>query len=111
MKLIQKRAVKRDYGFIGNEVIVDHPKHGRLLITDGYGEDGLNGGSVRWKHGYAIKLLPNDTFESLEEPWNDTETILSAAIRCYDPKRQILPWNGKIIEKMMENKRKWKKIK
>lgn len=103
MKIIEKKNINREYGFNCQKIIIDHPKHGRLLVTDGYGEDGLNGSTIRWKHGLVIKLLPNDTFLTLEKPWNETETILSAALNGCDKTRPILPLDGYMIEKMMES--------
>lgn len=52
--VVESRTVERDYGFNGTEAVLDHPKHGRVLLCDGYGgENTLAGGAVRWSHGGA----------------------------------------------------------
>ena len=60
--LIETTRVEADYGMLCTIAIVEHPKHGRLFIREGYGgEDSLAGGAIRWKHGIAIRIQPGDT--------------------------------------------------
>lgn len=99
IKIIERREVKRDYGFLGTEAIIDHHKHGRLLIADGYGQmDGARGGMVRWEHGMVIKLQPADTFASLEAgAWNESTTLMQAVRAGYDDTRPLQNWDGHMI--------------
>lgn len=98
--LVEWEHVAREYGFNGTQAIFDHPKHGRLFITDGYGgENTMSGGSVRWRHGMAIKLLAGDTLDSLREtPWNDYGDLYDAVINGYDDTRPVMDWHGPVIE-------------
>lgn len=101
--LIDTQEVERDYGFEGTRAIVDTAEHGRILIEDGFGGmDSLEGGCVRWKHGSAYKLQPEDTFESLEED-SDFESCgvtiskLDAIIQQCDDSRPYLQWSGHVV--------------
>ena len=102
-KVVEAREVERDYGFTGNEVIVDHPKLGRLLVTDGFGGDpqGPNGMCVRWRHGVVVKLKPDDTFEILDGDWNEWLSILGAVLDGRDDERPIQLWDGPAIAGFM----------
>ena len=86
--------------------IVDHPKHGRLYVAQGYGgEDGIEGGTYRWRHGIVCRLLPGDTIETLGELY-DTESgyeisILDGMIQGYDAERPVLGWAGYMIDRMI----------
>ena len=96
MKIIEKRDVVRDYDFAGIEAIIDHPKHGRLLIQDGFGGiDSMQGGAVRWSHGLVHKLLDTDTFETLGEVVNDHgSTVQDCMTHGTDTTRPQLLWDG-----------------
>lgn len=96
--IIEQRSVERDYGFRGVEAIVEHEKHGRLLVCDGFGgKDSLRGGAVRFEHGMVCKLLDDDTFEQLDADWNDYTTVNSAVQSGYDGSRPVLDWSGHVI--------------
>lgn len=99
IKIIEERSVEMDYGFRGTWAVIDHPKHGRLLLCQGYGgETSLQGGGVRWRHGLILKLQPGDTIGSLEAlPWNDEMATLVAARHGYDPDRPLMEWNGHVV--------------
>ena len=90
-KLIEAEKVERDYGFTGTNAIVESDGK-RLLICDGFGGmDSLQGGAVRWRHGMAIELKPEDTIESLRAgEWNETTTHWDAVIHGRDKDRPIL---------------------
>ena len=94
MTLIEQRGVERDYGFAGIEAIIDEPTHGRLYIADGYGgESTLDGGAVRWRHGVAVALHPDDTMAALDA---ESDAATRASIRAqmlagYDDSRPIIP--------------------
>lgn len=101
--VIEKRNIKRDYGFDGVEAIVDHPKHGRLLVCDGFGGmDSLRGGAVRFEHGIVCKLHDDDTFAALDAAWNDVTTIMAAVTTGYDDSRPVLEWDGMMVAKLAE---------
>lgn len=96
----------RDYGFRGHEAIIDHPVHGRLLLCDGFGGvDSLDGGCVRWRHGSACRLLPDDTLASLdEERHNDEYSALHALVKGYGSRgRQMLEWSGDDVARLAES--------
>lgn len=96
-KIIEKRNVERDYGFIGTEVIIDHPKHGRLMIMDAFGwREQNSGGKVRWRHGMAIQLKDGDTFASLAAENSDPHYLRKG----YDAERPVLDWDGFIVSQI-----------
>lgn len=95
VNVIETRDAAREYGFKGKEAIVDHPSHGRLLIVDGFGgQDTLSGGAVRWRHGRVCKLLPDDSFRSLDAAWNAETSVQDAALAGYDSDRPLQEWTG-----------------
>ena len=98
--LVEWENVAREYGFDGTQAIIDHPVHGRLFICDGYGgQDTPNGGTVRWRHGMAIKLQAGDTLDSLRSsPWNDFGDLFDAVLSGYDDTRPVMEWHGPVIE-------------
>ncbi|MFA6927122.1 MAG: hypothetical protein WCQ69_09010, partial [Bacteroidales bacterium] len=69
--LIEKETVQGAYDFDTTAMILDTDTMGRILITDGWGGDDVNGYQYRWVHGLAIQLKADDTFATLAEPWND----------------------------------------
>lgn len=101
-KLIELENVSREYGLDGTVAIINHPEHGRLFIADGFGgQDSLDGGSVRWRHGMAIKLQPDDTLDSLRNtPWNDYCDLIDAMLKGHDDSRPVLDWHGPVIESL-----------
>jgi hypothetical protein len=95
--LIEKRTVTREYDFQGTDAIIYHPKLGRLLIKDAFGGMGqLRGGAVRWEHGMAIQLKPDDSFESLRD-------LLGMVLAGYDPERPVLEWDGRAVESLAKS--------
>jgi hypothetical protein len=102
--IIEKRKVERDFGFLGTDAIIDHEKHGRLLIRDGYGgENGMQGGAVRFQHGMVVKLCTSDTFADLDKDWNEFTSVFDAVVNGYDTARPIKDWDGKMITKLAES--------
>jgi len=92
--IVEAREGEHEYDFKGTEVIIDHPKYGRLFLTTGFGGMGeMRGGAVRWEHGMAIQLRADDTFAVL-----DKDDTLYNAMHGYGEDRAILEWPGKIIE-------------
>lgn len=96
IKVIEIKSVEREYGFEGKIAIIDHDKHGRLLIVDGFGGmDELCGGMVRWRHGSVFKLHPDDALNSLDRgEWNEFMTLMEAVQRDADKSRPRLDWSG-----------------
>lgn len=100
--VIDRREWTGPYGLTGVSAIVDHPAHGRLLLSEGYGgENTPAGGCVRWRHGLVVRLLGGDTFQSLADGrWNEYVSLMEAACGGHDDSRPILPWDGNAIEAM-----------
>jgi hypothetical protein len=96
--IIEQQTLEADYGFAATEAVVDHEKHGRIYICEGYGgEDSLAGGCVRWKHGTVIKLGNEDTLENLKSrEWNEGTSYYSAMKSGYYG--EILNWTGHAVE-------------
>jgi len=98
MKIIEQKTSAADYDLPCKEAIVDHDTMGRLYIAEGFGGlDSLEGGQMRWKHGFAIKIEKSDTLENLHERrWNDETTYYQAMLAGAYGK--ILNWQGYMIE-------------
>jgi hypothetical protein len=97
--LIERDCTEADYGMMADMAIVEHPKHGRLFIREGYGgEDSLAGGSVRWRHGIACRIQPGDTLESLR---SDPQGYLDL-VQGHDPARPVLTLDGRELERIAE---------
>lgn len=99
-RIVEKRTQDGRYGINTDSMILDTTEHGRLLITDGWGGDEVNGECYRWRHGLAIKLKSNDAFDKLDGAWNDTTTVLQAVLNGYDTERPILEWDGNLIARV-----------
>lgn len=100
-KIVETRTVTRDYGFTGNEIIID-TDNGRLLIQDGFGGiDSLRGGAVRWEHGMVHQLKDAGTFATLDEVVNDYGSTLQDCMTYgVDQDRPQLLWHGTAIDKL-----------
>lgn len=100
--LVEKRTEIGAYDMDYNMIIIDTDKHGRILLTDGFGGmDSIDGGMYLWRHGLAIKLQPGDTLEKLENmDWNTETSYLDAVLHGIDNERPILNWPGYLIEKV-----------
>lgn len=102
--IIEKRVINGEYGFLKQQIIVDTKKHGRLLISEGFGGNSLEGQSISYRHGLVVSLKPADTFETLNEliSKDDWLTELDCAIQGFDSDRQIQEWNGHAIEEFID---------
>lgn len=104
IKVVERRTVKRDYDFDGVEAIIDHPKHGRLFICDGFaGVGSLRGGAVRWEHGFVAKLKADDTFAALDaedQRYVCPQALLSVIEAGQDDERPILEWDGHAVDRV-----------
>jgi hypothetical protein len=90
-----------EYGIPYAAAIVQHPTLGRVYISEEYGgEDGISGGTYRWRHGIAVQLRPDDTAETLNAPWSEHASVLEAMLRGMDPARLVLNWSGAAIERV-----------
>lgn len=100
--VIEKRD-ESGYGFSGVEAIIDHSKHGRLLVLDRFGGiDSMQGGAVRFKHRMVVKLHDDDTFAVLDADWNEGTSVMSAVTHGYDDSRPVLEWDRNMITKLAE---------
>ena len=104
IKVIAQDTVKAQYDMWCKWAIIDHPKHGRLYITQGFGGmDSLQGGMYRWSNGIAVQLMPDDTITSLSAMHNETINILEAACRGYRDERQLVDWTGDMVAQVAKS--------
>lgn len=97
--LIESRTITGCYDFNFDQLIVD-TDYGRVLLSEAWGGDDVNGYQYRWAYGYVFKLHDDDTFDILDEPWNDITTTIDAVINGRDDTRPSLEWPVKLIDKI-----------
>lgn len=104
-KLIETRQEKAEYDIPATIAVVDTESHGRILIRECYGgENTLAGGTVRWRHGAAYQLQPDDTIDSLSNAaWNDDTSHYQAVICGHDDEIPMLDWDGYAIENIAKS--------
>lgn len=96
---VARRITDGQYGISREMVIIDHPRHGRLLLAQEYGGDlELRGGTYRW--GSAYRLHHDDTFEVLEADWNESTSILEAVQYMVDESRPWLDWPSYMVARL-----------
>jgi hypothetical protein len=96
--IVEQEQHDGPYGFEVTTAIIEHPKDGRLLLRQGYGGvDTPVGGAVRWQHGIAVQLLPNDTLAILHADAIVGTTVMQMACTANDPQRPVLTWPGYIV--------------
>lgn len=102
--VIETERVAGEYDMPKTVAVIEHPKHGRLYMAQGFGGmDTLAGGAVRWRHGLVAKLQPADTLDSLRsEPWNEHNSAYQAMLAGYDDSRPILDWDGQVVASVAE---------
>jgi predicted DNA-binding protein len=99
--IIEDMSGAGEYGMSQAAAIIQHPTLGRVYISEGYGgEESLNGGTYRWRHGIAVQLRPDDTSATLDAPWNEHASVLDAMLRGMDHGRPVIDWTGAVIEKV-----------
>lgn len=103
--IIEKRVVNGEYGFLKQQIIIDIEKHGRMLVSEGFGGNSLDGQLISYRHGFAVSLKPTDTFEALDELISEDNwlTKLDCAIQGFDSNRQLQEWDGHVIEKLIDD--------
>ena len=101
--VVEHRELNGAYGFKCRQAIVDHHKDGRILITQGWGGNDIDGECYRWRHGLCVQLHPADTFAVLDQDWNDCVSIMEAATNCYDDSRPLLDWPEMGIVKLAQS--------
>lgn len=105
MKTATKKSVvievERNHGayeMIRERAIIDHHKHGRILIIEGWcGMDDIRGGAYRYSGGAVYQLKPDDTFASLAAEQEQTGNDHLAGIR------QLLDWTGAMIDRVAKS--------
>lgn len=103
-RLIESSTVERDYGFRGVEAIIETDKYGRVFIADGFG--GMNtiyGGAVRWEHGYAVRIKPDDTLALLNDQDDRGVSIMYHASVDGDKSRPGLWLTGQQIASLAKS--------
>lgn len=88
-KIVESRTVTGAYDFNCDQIIIDHHRHGRLLLTEGWGGDEVIGEQYRWRQGLAAKLQPTDSF---------------AVLNHHDQDRPLLDWPGQMVERLAQTK-------
>jgi hypothetical protein len=78
------------------QVIIDHPKHGRLLLS----QDVLTGGGGSWQHGKIVSLKKDDTFDTLVEPINLGKLLIDAALEGDRHDRPVTRWGNDYLKKL-----------
>ena len=96
-KLIEKVHRKGSYDIDVTIAIIETAAQERVLLTEGYGGDDLNGYTYRWDHGMAVKLLPNDTLEQIQTAG------INNILRGDDTARPVLDWPGYAVRKTAES--------
>lgn len=98
-QIIEINHTRGEYDLPATVAIIDHPTHGRLLLSMGFG--GLNtieGGAYRWQHGVAIALQPGDTLASLSAGvLNECANLYDAVLSGHDDTRPYMDWTGNMI--------------
>lgn len=90
--LVEADTVRGQYDLPCEIRIIDHARYGRLLLVEGFGGmDTVQGGTYRWEHGAAYRLLPTDTLAALRNgEWNESTTLYEAVIAGYEDSRPPL---------------------
>jgi len=99
--VVSQRTVQGLYDMTCKQVIIDHPGHGRCLLSEGFGGiDTIAGGAYRWQHGVAAKLLPDDTWDTLDA-WagaiSSPSQLITVLLDGHDSDRPLLDWGGNTI--------------
>lgn len=91
------------YDFQRQRIVIDHPQHGRLLLSEGWGGSEVQGQCYRWCQGSVHRIQAEDTVASLRATsWNECMTGLDAVDLCVDDARPPLEWAESTIERMAE---------
>lgn len=86
------------YDMIRERAIIDHHKHGRILISEGWcGMDDIRGGAYRYTGGAVYQLNPDDTFASLADEQDATGSDHLTGIR------HLLDWTGAMIDRVAKS--------
>lgn len=102
-KLIDNRTVDGQYEIPCQQAIIDNQEQGRLLIVEGFGGGDVEGMTYRWRHGLVVQLHSDDTFDTLDEPWNDWCEAMHAVLNGQDDSRPVLTWDGLVISSMAKS--------
>jgi len=98
--LVEQENGRGAYDLGMRTAIIDHPKHGRLLLAEGYGgESTPQGGAYRWSQGVVVSIQPTDTLGSLQaDRHNEFSSVMDAVTNGRDKTRPLLLWPGHAIE-------------
>lgn len=90
--VVEVREERGAYNIWCKSAVIEHPEHGRVYLTEGFGGlDAPEGATYRWRHGTACKLQPGDTMDSLEtDRWNEHASILDVMLFDHDPSRPVV---------------------
>lgn len=111
-KMVETQEAQGNYGFWAEYMIVEGEDGSRLLLTEEWGGNSIEGECYRYKHGCVYKIKNDDNFGSLgqnSDHWDFGEplTILEAMEQQLDtPDREVLFWDGAIIDRIASAARK-----
>lgn len=97
------KVVQHNSAAIFEEIIVDHPKHGRIYAFMSCSHEAM---SPTWRDGCAFFVKPTDTLETFEK-MKETQlnasgvTAFESMCACYDADREMISWSGSAISKML----------
>lgn len=103
IKIVESRTLRGAYNIPYDEMIVDHPKHGRLYLSEGFGGGTCEGQTYRWRHGFAAKIKSDDTFADLDRYQSDEDPMpirIALAGGYPTPGRELLDWDGFIVKRV-----------
>jgi len=99
--IIEQRTRRAGYDMPQTMAILEHPAHGRIYITQGFGGMyALEGGKYRWRHGGAARVLPTDTLYSLDGYVDIGVSVADDAIAGFDSARPALGWDGNVLDRV-----------
>lgn len=100
IRIVETDSARGAYEFKREFCLLDHPKHGRLYVTEGFGGmDSIDGGQYRWRHGAAAKVPADTTLAEVEIAGSEGVYVRGEPCR-------YLPLSGNEIDAMVHAARK-----
>jgi hypothetical protein len=93
--LVEKSSCKGAYDMYQDRILIDHASLGRILISEGFGGNGVEGETYRFKHGMALRVPADATIASLDKE----EEAYGPLSYVYE----ILDWDGAVIQAIAES--------
>lgn len=106
-KLVDHVTERLPSGFFRSAILVDHPTHGRILITQGFAERPPEGPGFTWALGHAYQWGPRDTMPTGNaasyEPTGWADVISGYSAPAWEEeiaKMQPLPISGDELKRI-----------